>query len=60
MMGRMGGRPPGFPLIPFFFPIGMAMGLLALTALFQYRIWRELEDSHHSHAHSHHGESYHA
>lgn len=36
-------RPPGFPLIPFLFPMGVFLGLLGLTAWFSYLSYRELD-----------------
>lgn len=47
-------RPPGFPLIPFLFPIGVVLSLIGATAWFSYLSYRELdairraEESHHT------------
>ncbi len=41
-MERMETRIPGFPLVPFLFPIGFLVALLAVTAWLQYNIWQEL------------------
>ncbi len=35
-------RPPGFPFVPFLFPIGMVLSLLGLMVWLQYRSYREL------------------
>ncbi len=35
-------RPPGFPFVPFLFPMGVVLGLLGLMAWLQYRSYREL------------------
>ncbi|MHB0869270.1 MAG: hypothetical protein ACYC66_12025 [Chloroflexota bacterium] len=34
---------PGFPLIPFLFPIGLFMSLIGMTAWFSYLNYRELD-----------------
>jgi len=36
-------RPPGFPLIPFLFPMGLFLSLAVLTAISSYLSWKELE-----------------
>lgn len=36
-------RVPGWPLIPFLFPMGVGLSLLALTAWFSYMNYRELD-----------------
>ncbi len=36
-------RPPGFPLIPFLFPLGVFLSLLGLTAWYSYLSYRELD-----------------
>ncbi len=36
-------RPPGFPLIPFLFPLGVFLSLLGLTAWYSYLSYKELD-----------------
>ncbi|MBI2953810.1 MAG: hypothetical protein HYY30_05815 [Chloroflexi bacterium] len=36
-------RPPGFPIFPFLFPLGMFLALMGLTAWFSFLSWKELE-----------------
>ncbi len=35
-------RPPGFPMIPFLFPMGLFMSFIGLSTWFSYRSWQEL------------------
>ena len=41
-MFRTEMRPPGFPFVPFVFPMAFAMSLLGLMAYLQYRTLREI------------------
>ncbi len=36
-------RPPGFPLIPLLFPLGVFLTLMGMTAWFSYQNWLELD-----------------
>jgi len=41
---RMMMRPPGWPLVPFLFPMGLMFGLLGFMAYLQYRSYCELKN----------------
>ncbi len=42
-MERSMMRPPGFPFVPFLFPMGVALFLLGVSAWYSYMNWKELE-----------------
>ena len=41
--GMMRMRPPGFPLIPLLFPLGVFLSLMGLTTWYSYLSYRELD-----------------
>ncbi len=45
-MRSMQMRPPGFPVVPFLFPMGLMMTLLLTVLWLQYRTWRRLNQVH--------------